>query len=129
MYYDCVTTSAAVNPIPNPAASLTWEQCRTHAPWTLNWRARLRRIQRLEDMAARAGERIAVESLVNGANRILGRAAKDALSRRGLPDIIAEVAKDTWATQQVRDGARRLAYWSIGGRLFANPPTEPTVIH
>lgn len=129
MYYDCVTTSAAVNPIPNPAASLTWEQCRTHAPWTLNWRARLRRIQRLEDMAARAGERIAVESLVNGANRILGRAAKDALSRRGLPDIIAEVAKDTWATQQIRDGARRLAYWSIGGRLFANPPTEPTVIH
>jgi hypothetical protein len=114
MYYDC---------------NLAWEWCRANAPWTLNWRARLRRIQRLEDMAARAGERVMVESLVNGANKMLGRAAKGALTRRGIPDIIAENSKDTWLTQQIRNQVRRAAYWSIGGRLFANPPSGPTVIH
>lgn len=114
MYFDCTQS---------------WELCRTQAPWALNWRARLRRIQRLEDMAARAGERVMVESLVQGANKMLGRAAKNALTRRGIPDIISENVKDTWATQQVRNQVRRLAYWSIGGRLFANPPSSPTVIH
>ncbi|HTV18062.1 MAG TPA: hypothetical protein VMG12_05310 [Polyangiaceae bacterium] len=129
MYYDC-RSPAPVNPVPGfMVGALSWEQCRTHAPWTLNWRARLRRIQRLEDMAARAGERVMVESLINGANKMLGRAAKNALTRRGFPDILSENSKDTWATMEVRNFARRVAYWSIGGRIFASPPTGPTVIH
>jgi hypothetical protein len=114
MYYDCTQA---------------WEWCRNQAPWTLNWRARLRRIQRLEDMAIRAGERLVVESLVQGANKMLGRAAKNALTRRGIPDILSENVKDTWATQQIRNQVRRAAYWTIGGRIFANPPSGPTVIH
>jgi hypothetical protein len=129
MYYDC-RSPAPVNPVPGfMVGALSWEQCRTHAPWTMNWRARLRRIQRLEDMAARAGERVMVESLINGANKMLGRAAKNALTRRGVPDILSENSKDTWATMEVRNLARRVAYWSIGGRIFASPPTGPTVIH
>jgi hypothetical protein len=95
----------------------------------LNWRARLRRIQRLEDMAARAGERVMVESLINGANKMLGRAAKTALTRRGVPDILSENSKDTWLTMEIRNVFRRAAYWSIGGRILANPPSGPTVIH
>ncbi|MET0413966.1 MAG: hypothetical protein ABW217_21835 [Polyangiaceae bacterium] len=114
MYHDCIDA---------------WERCRSNAPWTLNWRARLRRIQRLEDMAARAGERVMVESLINGANKILGRAAKNALTRRGFPDILTENVKDTWLTMEIRNVFRRAAYWSIGGRIFANPPSAPTVIH
>jgi hypothetical protein len=114
IYYDC---------------DKAWEACRGNAPWTLNWRARLRRIQRLEDMAARAGERVMVESLVNGANKMLGRAAKNALTRRGIPDILSENSKDTWLTMQLRNKVRQAAYWSIGGRLFAQPPSGPTVIH
>lgn len=129
MYYDC-RSPAAVNPVPGfMVGNLSWEQCRTHAPWTMNWRARLRRIQRLEDMAARAGERVMVESLINGANKMLGRAAKNALTRRGVPDILSENSKDTWLTMEARNLARRVAYWSIGGRIFADPPTGPTVIH
>lgn len=114
MYYDC---------------EAVWETCRQNAPWTLNWRARLRRIQRIEDMAVRAGERVMVESLVNGANKMLGRAAKNALTNRGFPDIISENVKDTWATQQLRNAARRAAYNTIGGRLFLSPPDGPVVIH
>lgn len=114
MYYDCNTA---------------WEACRTHAMWTLNWRARLRRIQRIEDMAARLGERVLVESLINGVYKIVGRATKNALSKRGVPDILSENARDTWLTTRVRNAARAGAYWSVGGRLFANPPSNPTVIH
>lgn len=114
MYHDCTQA---------------WEWCRSNAPWTLNWRARLRRIQRIEDMAARAGERVMVESLVNGANKMLGRAAKNALTRRGFPDILTENFKDTWLTMEARNLVRRAAYWSIGGRIMASPPSGPTVIH
>jgi len=106
-----------------------WEWCRGTAPWTLNWRARLRRIQRFEDMAARAGERLIVESLVQGANKMLGRAVKNAQSRRGIPDIISENTKDTWLTMQVRNQVRRVGYWTIAGRIRANPPSDTIVIH
>lgn len=114
IYFDCDTA---------------WEWCRNTAAWALGWRARLRRLQRIEDMAARAGERLIVESLVNGANKMLGRAAKNALTRRGVPDIISENVKDTWLTMQVRNQVRRVGYWTIAGRIRAEPPEGTTVIH
>ncbi len=104
--------------------------------WALRWKARLRRIQPVDQMIAEAGEAVVVQSLVSGLYRIFGKMTKNvARSRFGMPDILTTNLADTWLTNellrvQARNAAFRSdAFENVGSFLVRNPPSRSTVIH
>jgi hypothetical protein len=110
--------------------------CMGNGGWALRWKARLRRIQPVDQMIAEAGEAVVVQSLVSGLYRIFGKMTKNvARSRFGMPDILTTNLADTWLTNellrvQARNAAFRSdAFENVGSFLVRNPPSRSTVIH
>jgi hypothetical protein len=123
MFYDCT----------GPWAQ---GQCMMDSAWAIRWKARLRRIQPLDQMIAEAGEAVVVNSVVSGLYRIFGKMTKNlARSKLGMPDILTTNLADTWLTNElIRKRAREAAFRSdafenVGNFLVRNPPSRSTVIH
>ncbi len=84
--------------------------CMGNGLWALRWKARLRRIQPVDQMIAEAGEAVVVQSLVSGLYRIFGKMTKNvARSKFGMPDILTSNLAGHLAHQRApaRSGPQR----------------------
>lgn len=79
-----------------------WMGCKSNAMWALRWRARLRRVQPFDRLAATAIEPGIVATLTQIFNAGGGKLGDRLTDKFGIPTILVPHVKDTWYFRQLK---------------------------
>ncbi|MDF3066770.1 MAG: hypothetical protein K0R38_2371 [Polyangiaceae bacterium] len=110
-----------------------WMDCRSQAPWQLQWRARLRRIQPVERLVASAIEPAIVATLTQMFNGAADKYGGKLLKKMGIPEVVVPKLKDTWYFREFsRNYVQRGLYGSgafdgVGNFIISHSDNDMTV--
>jgi hypothetical protein len=95
MYYNC---------------EAVWDDCKGDAMWTMNWKARLRRVHNPAEMAARSISQIAIDQVVGAVENAISTITGG-----------AETAATNWIGQNAQQGGFWSQAWGfLRGNLWSN---------